>query len=48
MKTDRKRKNAAIVIIRWSVRVLGLIITGFLLLMFIGESLQSGSLSVSV
>ena len=41
MKTDRERKNAAIVVIRWSARVLGLIIAGFLLLMFIGESLQS-------
>ena len=48
MKTDRKRKNAAIVVIRWSARVLGLIIAGFLLLMFIGESLQSGSLPVSI
>ena len=48
MKTDRERKNAAIVIIRWSARVLGLIIAGFLLLMFIGQSLQSGSLPVSI
>ena len=43
MKTDRERKNAAIVVIRWSARVLGLIMAGFLLLMFIGESLQSNS-----
>ena len=41
MKTDRERKNAAIVVIRWSARVLGLIMAGFLLLMFIGESLES-------
>ncbi|MCK5051398.1 MAG: hypothetical protein KAS53_06660 [Candidatus Cloacimonetes bacterium] len=41
MKTDRERKNAAIVVIRWSARVLGLIIAGFLLLMFIGQSLES-------
>ena len=41
MKTDRERKNAAIVIIRWSARVLGLILAGFLLLMFIGQSLES-------
>ena len=40
MKTDRERKNAAIVVIRWSARVLGLIMAGFLLLMFIGESLE--------
>lgn len=43
MKTDRERKNAAIVVIRWSARVLGLIMAGFLLLMFIGESLESNS-----
>ena len=48
MKTDRERKNAAIVVIRWSARVLGLIMAGFLLLMFIGQSLQSGSLPVSI
>ncbi|MCK5133200.1 MAG: hypothetical protein KAR40_13745 [Candidatus Sabulitectum sp.] len=41
MKTDRERKNAAIVVIRWSARVLGLIMAGFLLLMFIGQSLES-------
>lgn len=43
MKTDRERKNAAIVVIRWSARVLGLIMAGFLLLMFIGQSLESNS-----
>jgi hypothetical protein len=41
MKTGRERKNAAIVVIRWSARVLGLIMAGFLLLMFIGQSLES-------
>jgi hypothetical protein len=45
MKTDRERKNAAIVVIRWSARVLGLIMAGFLLFMFIGESLESNPLS---
>jgi hypothetical protein len=40
MMTDRKGKNAAIVVIRWSARVLGLIMAGFLLLMFIGYSLE--------
>ncbi len=44
MKTDRERKNAAIVVIRWSARVLGLIMAGFLLLMFIGESLVGSNL----
>ena len=48
MKTDRERKNAAIVIIRRSARVLGLIMAGFLLLMFIGQSLESKSLPVSI
>ena len=48
MKTDRERKNAAIVVIRWSARVLGLIIAGFSLLMFIGQSLESKSLPVSI
>jgi len=33
-----------IVAIRWSARILGLIIAGFLLFMFIGESLESNSL----
>ncbi len=46
--TDLERKNAAIVIIRWSARILGLIMAGFLLLMFIGESLQSKSLPMSI
>jgi len=41
MKTDRVRKKAAIVVIRWSARILGLIIAVFLLLMFIGQSLES-------
>jgi len=41
MKTGRERKNAAIVVMRWSARVLGLIMAGFLLLMFIGQSLES-------
>ncbi|RKZ10641.1 hypothetical protein DRQ25_02155 [Candidatus Fermentibacteria bacterium] len=41
MKTGRERKIAAIVVIRWSARVLGLIMAGFLLLMFIGQSLES-------
>ena len=36
MKTDRERKNAAIVVIRWSARILGLIIAAPLLLTFIG------------
>jgi hypothetical protein len=42
MKTDRGWKEAATLIMRWSARVLGLIIVGFSLLMFIGQSLQSG------
>ena len=41
MKTGRERKHSAIVVIRWSARVLGLIMAGFLLLMFIGQSLES-------
>ncbi len=41
MKIGRERKNAAMVVIRWSARVLGLIMAGFLLLMFIGQSLES-------
>ena len=48
MITDREGKNAAIVVIRWSARVLGLIIAGFSLLMFIGQSLESKSLPVSI
>ena len=41
MKIGRERKNTAIVVIRWSARILGLIMAGFLLLMFIGQSLES-------
>lgn len=48
MKTDRERKNVAIVVIRWSARVLGVIMAGFLLLMFIGQSLESNSLPESI
>ena len=48
MKTDRERKNAAIMVIRWSARVLGVIMAGFLLLMFIGQSLESNSLPESI
>ncbi|RLC52824.1 MAG: hypothetical protein DRH79_04420 [Candidatus Cloacimonadota bacterium] len=48
MKTDQKRKKTAIVILRWSARILGVIIAGFLLLMFIGESLASKSLPLSI
>ena len=40
MMTDREGENAAIVVIRWSARVLGVIMAGFLLLMFIGYSLE--------
>jgi len=40
MMTDREGKNAAIVVIRWSARVLGLIIASFLLFMFFGYSLE--------
>ena len=42
MNTDRRRKNVAIAVMRWSARVFGLIVVGFSLLMFIGESLTSG------
>ena len=48
MKTDRERKRAAIVVMRWSARVLGVIVAGFLLLMFIGQSLESNSLPKSI
>ena len=48
MKTDRERKNATIVVIRWSARVLGVIMAGFFLLMFIGQSLESNSLPESI
>ena len=40
MMTDRQGKNAAIVGIRWSARVLGLMMAGFLLFMFFGYSLE--------
>ncbi|MDX1696719.1 MAG: hypothetical protein R3308_00440 [Thiohalobacterales bacterium] len=50
MMTDREGNNAAIVLIRWSARVTGLIMAGFLLFMFIGYILEgrnplSGSLA---
>ena len=48
MKTDREKKNTGIVVIRWSARILGLIMAGFLLLMFIGQSLESNSLPKSL
>jgi hypothetical protein len=38
METNRERKNAAITVIRWSARVLGVITAGFFLFIFIGES----------
>jgi hypothetical protein len=40
MMTDREGKTAAVVVIRWSARVLGLIIASFLLFMFFGYSLE--------
>lgn len=49
MKTDRQRWDAAIVwgaaivVLRWSARILGLMIAGVILLMFIGYSLQGSS-----
>jgi hypothetical protein len=48
VKIDRERENAAIVVMKWSARVLGLIMAGFLLLMFIGQSLESHSLPESI
>ena len=42
MTTSREWKKPATLVMRWSARVLGLIIVGFGLLMFIGQSLQSG------
>ena len=48
MKTDRKKKNTGIAVIRWSARILGLIIAGFFLLMFIGESVQANSLPTAL
>ena len=44
MKADRKMKSVAIGVMRWSARILGLLIAGFLLFMFIAESLESKSL----
>ena len=40
MMTEREGENAALVVIRWSARVLGLIMAGFLLFMFIGYLLE--------
>ena len=40
MMTEREGENAAIVMIRWSARVLGLIMAGFLLFMFVGYFLE--------
>jgi len=40
MMKDSEGKNAAIVVIRWSARILGLIVAGFLLFMFFGYSLE--------
>lgn len=48
MKTDRRRGNVAIAVMRWSARVLGSIVVGFSLLMFIGESLVSGPPSMPI
>ena len=45
MKTNREKKNAVIVVIRWSARILGLIMAGFLMIMFIMESLEANPLS---
>ncbi|MCW8844674.1 MAG: hypothetical protein OQK99_02460, partial [Gammaproteobacteria bacterium] len=38
--TDREGKNPAIVLLRWSARVLALIVASFLLFMFFGYSLE--------
>jgi len=48
MKADRERKNITIAVLRWSARILGVIMAGFLLLMFIGQSLESKSLPTSI
>jgi len=40
MLIDREGKNTAIVVIRWSARVLGLIMASFLLFMFFGYVLD--------
>lgn len=45
MNTDRKKKNRAIMVMRWSARILGLIIAGFFLLMFFWETMNSDSSS---
>ncbi len=45
MNTGRKKKNRAIMVMRWSARILGLIIAGFFLLMFFGETINSNSSS---
>ncbi len=41
METEREGTSDAITFMRWSARVLGVIIAGFSLYMFIGESLDS-------
>ncbi len=41
METNRLEKNAAVSIVRWSARVLGVMTSAFFLFMFIGESLES-------
>ena len=43
MMTDRDGKNTAIVVIRWSARILGVIAASFLLLMFFGYVLEGRS-----
>jgi hypothetical protein len=43
MATHGKEKNAAIVAIRWSARILGLVMAGFLLFMFLGYFLEGRS-----
>jgi len=43
MMTDRDGKNTAIVVIRWSARILGVITGSFLLLMFFGYVLEGRS-----
>ncbi len=40
METDRKGKNAAMAVIRWWARVLGVVTAAFFLFMFIGKSLE--------
>ena len=41
METDRRGKHAAVSIVRWSARVIGVMTSAFFLFMFIGEALQS-------